>query len=496
MSSPNRDATLKRTEKLLRQGKLDDAIAEYVRLVEDQPCDWASINTLGDLWVRAGDPDRAVELFTRVADFLCAEGFLSKAQAVYKKALKLHSTDEHTLLQLAEIASRQGLLLDARQYFRLLAEQRRFRGDARGAAECVVWLGLLEDADTEAKIAAVQAAETLGDTPLVTALLDDPEMLLALAGRALAAGQDEQARRLLTGFLMRSPDRGADVMRLAARLVEGAQPDRAFACVDIVADAALLEGDLSRATDALRQFTSTVSHIPALAKLVDLCVDAGFHDLMREAQARLADAYLAAGRTAEAHAIAEDLAAAREEDLFADLGAPETATVVEAIEIDLSGALGEMEAATTLPPDLESVFEELRAKATREQEVSDAHAEYALALQHWSEGREVEAIAALERAVRVPALRFHAGGQLGRLLIARGDVSRGIEWLKRAAEAPAPSPEEGFVLLYDLAVALETTAESARALAILLELEADAAGYRDVGARIARLTRVQAGSSS
>ena len=130
----------KQAEKLLRQGRLDGAIAEYVRLVEDQPRDWNAINALGDLYVRAGDADRAVAQFTRIADHLFAEGFFPKAAALYKKALKSQADHEHTLLRLAEIAAAQGLLADARAYLRKLWELRSERGDDRGAAECLVRL--------------------------------------------------------------------------------------------------------------------------------------------------------------------------------------------------------------------------------------------------------------------------------------------------------------------------------------------------------------------
>ena len=61
----DRAATLRNAEKLLRQGKLDAAIAEYVRVVEEQPRDWNAANTLGDLYVRAGQIDKAVEQFSR-----------------------------------------------------------------------------------------------------------------------------------------------------------------------------------------------------------------------------------------------------------------------------------------------------------------------------------------------------------------------------------------------------------------------------------------------
>ena len=49
----DREATLKQADKLIKQGKLDAAIAEYVRLIDDQPQDWTTINALGDLYLRA-----------------------------------------------------------------------------------------------------------------------------------------------------------------------------------------------------------------------------------------------------------------------------------------------------------------------------------------------------------------------------------------------------------------------------------------------------------
>ena len=49
--------------------------------------------------------------------------------------------------------------------------------------------------------------------------------------------------------------------------------------------------------------------MPALLKLVEVCVDGGLESTMYDAQAQLADAYLAAGQGADARAIAEDLVA-------------------------------------------------------------------------------------------------------------------------------------------------------------------------------------------
>ena len=55
----DRVATLRNAEKLLRQGKLALAIAEYVRVLNDDPTDFTTANTLGDLYLRAGKVDKA-----------------------------------------------------------------------------------------------------------------------------------------------------------------------------------------------------------------------------------------------------------------------------------------------------------------------------------------------------------------------------------------------------------------------------------------------------
>ena len=67
-----------------------------------------------------------------------------------------------------------------------------------------------------------------------------------------------------------------------------------------------------------------------------------------------------------------------------------------------------------------------------------------------------------------------------------------IDWFERAAEAPAPTQEEGSRLMYDLAASLESIGEVARALAIFMELQAEVGSYRDVSKRIGRLTKAQA----
>jgi tetratricopeptide (TPR) repeat protein len=107
-------------------------------------------------------------------------------------------------------------------------------------------------------------------------------------------------------------------------------------------------------------------------------------------------------------------------------------------------------------------------------------------------GMREEARKALEAAARSPQHRFRAGAMLAKSHLDAGDHAHAIEWYERAVEAPAPSPMAHHALLYELASVLEAQGESARALAVLIELQAEAGEYRDVSKRLEQL-KVQMG---
>jgi tetratricopeptide (TPR) repeat protein len=604
----DRDAALRTAERLLRQGKLEGAIAEYVRLTDDQPRDWNSVNALGDLYVRAGNPERAVAQFVRIADHLFDEGFLPKAGALYKKALKVKHDHEHTLFRLSEIAVQQGLLADGKLYLRQLAQQRQNRGDQQGAAECVLRLGSIDEDDGEAKLAAANAAQAIGRTPeavvflqeaaaafekqrrsaeavdalvaatqlvpddqalratvartllaagqteraqpflTASAVADDPDLLLAVARHDLTSGRTAEGHAGLMRAVALAPDRQEQVARLADDLCAANRIHDAYGCIEVLADAALFEAAFDRATQLLESFLARHRVIPALLKLVDVYVDAGLDDRITAVQEQLADAYMDDGQPAQARVVAEDLIArapdvevnvqrlrralialgvddieavvARQLDvapIFDELlefdsmdsepspVAPQEPAVppeaaappverfesfvpvdngptVDMGEIDLSALLGNLKTgadANARPPAVES------AAAGG---AVDPTTLFEQAQEHLRRGAVADAAAALQAAARSPQLRFKAASQLGRLAIAHGDMDAGVEWLEQAASAPSPSPEESCAVIYDLADALDRAGEHVRALAVFMELEADAGSFRDVRARIDRLT--------
>ena len=151
-------------------------------------------------------------------------------------------------------------------------------------------------------------------------------------------------------------------------------------------------------------------------------------------------------------------------------------------------ALGRPEARS-----LDQVFKEMRDESGRDSAEEAAAEQYRLALTYRELGHDrrghqgarsggAVAAAALRRRVRCS----------GALYLERDDTAKAVDWFERAAEAPAPTPDAGRALLYDLAETLETLGEHARALAVFVELESESGGYRDVAGRIERLSKVQA----
>ena len=641
----DRAEAVKKAEKLLRQGKLDLAIAEYQRMIEEQPRDWNIRNTLGDLYVRASQLQKAVAQYEHIADHLFTDGFFAKAAALYKKILKIKPDEESVQLHLADISAKQGLLADARGYLNAVANRRKQRGDTAGADEVIIRLGSLDPGDFDARTLAAQTLANSGDRIGAAAMfrslhadlvekgraedalkalrhavrlneddvegrtilakeavasgdhaaaqqyLDrtiagaDPALLLPLLEMELRRGHLDSAREMLPQLLSADAGLRAKIIDLAWQLGP-TSPEAAFACIDTAVGAELAVNNYMDAAALLQEFVTRVpDQIDALLKLVEICVDGGLEAVMYEAQAHLADAWLERGNGAEARVIAEDLVAREpweqahierfrralvmlkvddpdaviaerlsgqgpfvatdpfiapedfgEPDPVLDLQPANTPAAAAAdiplpprqsepdiplrprasepdiplrakkqaavkdrgMDIDLTSALSnfEEEPEPSAPPSassLDAVFNDFRSELSKQTDASDAAEYLGLGRTYLEMGMSSEAIDALKTASRAPGQRFEAASLLGRLFLKQDDLPHAIEWLERAAEAPAPAINERRELLYDLGSSLDAAGETSRALAVFLELRTSAGDYRDVPARIERLARAQAG---
>ena len=118
----NKQKVLANAEKYVQQGKLQNAIAEYEKVLKNDAKDLTVTNTVGDLYSRLGETEKATGCFKTVGDAYAGQGFTVKAIAMYKKICKLQPSLE-SLLKLAELYSQQGLFNDARAQYLQVAEE-------------------------------------------------------------------------------------------------------------------------------------------------------------------------------------------------------------------------------------------------------------------------------------------------------------------------------------------------------------------------------------
>ena len=487
-----------------------------------------------------GDSATALREFREVAIKHEAQGRPAEALDAFQLAYDIDSTDGVIRGKLLDGYLQAGDVGRARKVaagpaeLKQIASALEAAGRTDEALDVLGEVATLDPGDLQVRAALAQAYAAKGDLDRARQYLSaqtaggSAPLWLTLAEIELAAGRFDEGRQAVAKALSLDSSQREMAVALGCRLAEQSA-DAGYPCLDAVADHALADHDFAAAAAALHEFVTRVRyHVIALMRLVEICVDGGLEATMYEAQAQLADAYLEVGRGLEARIISEDLVA-REPWNRANIERFRRALVMlgegdpDAIIADrLSGespflATDKMDlnegvffeepvtapaasvtaaAASAAPAasarSLDQVFQQMRDEAGRSSDEETAAEQYGLAVTYNELGMVDEALVALEEAAKSPRQRFEAASMLARLRLERGETALAIEWFERAAEVPATTPDAGHALLYDLAETLEKAGERARALAIFVELEAEAGGYRDVASRINRLSKAQA----
>jgi tetratricopeptide (TPR) repeat protein len=354
----NKSKHIEAAQKHLHQGKIAQAVGEYQVILKHEPKDQVTLMTIGDLFVRQGETFQALEYFERLAQVFLNDGFLTKAIAIYKKTAKLAPEETRPLERLADLYVQQGVLSEARPIYLQLAEthQRASRSAQAAAllhklleaepdnlrvqtrlAELALAMGQRVEAVAAFRAAAVQLqqrgdhAEAIkyaeralqidaSDAPTLalraravaaTGRRDDAVALLAalpnldaggetadlLLDLYLEAGEVQGACELAAKILAREAKQHAPARRVAAAVLEGNEPDRALALIDLVRSAMIASGEHEQLSHLL---TSAAERLPGRIEprewLVDLYGHASDSFRLADALADLAEAYEAAGQ--------------------------------------------------------------------------------------------------------------------------------------------------------------------------------------------------------
>ena len=363
----NKQKVLGAAEKYVQQGKLQNAIAEYEKILKNDPKDLTVTNTVGDLYARIGEIDKATECFKSVGDAYAAQGFTVKGIAMYKKISKLKPSLE-SVLKLAELYTQQGLFNDARAQYLQVAEEFLRAGELEQSvrifqkilemdpdnvqmrvrlAEVYIRLGKKEDAwqifsaaaDSLRARGSLLAAEEI----LQRMLTLDPANphALMLRGRTALEGGDAAAaigffekinnleahpdgvRDLFKAYLQagRTHDAGKLAAKLLAAqndfeptfayldaLVQGGYHDEALQVIDQNLDRLIAE-NVGRVQEGLHSLIGHLAGNPAaLEKVLELLQKTGESSHLNEVTELLAHACVQTGDLAKARDLYQHLA--------------------------------------------------------------------------------------------------------------------------------------------------------------------------------------------
>ena len=327
-----RQTFINQATKYFRQGKIDAAIKEYQKVLELKPDDLEIRRIVGDLELRQNNINAAVKQFEWISDYYLKEGFFAKAIAMYNKITRVDPEYERAFLKLAELYTKQGLVIEAKQIFLDLADKYKRGNNQKKALDMYKKIlefdrnnikmrllladnyfkeGLQENAISEYLIAAdiliskkefERAEELLNGTisktkelkviqklvqcytsqgkddkavellkGLGSELFKNVELLKMLGELYFKKGQINEAEIVFVRIAELKPEEGEVVMKLGKVYLQREEYDRAYKLFLPVVDRHIMNTKFDEAENLLRFIiASNNTYLPALKKLATI----------------------------------------------------------------------------------------------------------------------------------------------------------------------------------------------------------------------------------
>jgi len=280
----NKQKVLASAEKYVQQGKLQNAISEYEKILKNDPKDLTVTNTVGDLYSRIGESDKATECFKSVGDAYAGQGFTVKAIAMYKKICKLKPSLE-SLLKLAELYTQQGLFNDARAQYLQVAEEFLKANEFENAIRIFQKILEMDPENSQMRVKLAEVYVRLGKKK------EAWEIFTAAAESMRAKGSLTGADEVLQRMLTLDPGNAYALQMQAKNLLESGDAAAAVAAFQKISDidsnpdglrdllkAYLLTGQLSEAGSIANKLLTVHNDLAAISTFADALMQAGQYE--------------------------------------------------------------------------------------------------------------------------------------------------------------------------------------------------------------------------
>lgn len=304
---------------LAAEGETERAADVYKRIISARPDDEHALEQAARLAQEQENPTEARDYLLALADARTAHGNTPGALDALATAARIDPSP--ALLEQLFTAYVDGGQYDRAREYAVTATQRRRLARAfedAGQVDAAITLLtelLAQDPSDVASVAQIARifVQQGNATAAVEYLTDDmagedPEARLAIAEILCRGGKYDAGLELLERTVADHPDSIEPAGALAGAIAARA-PEHGELAIRLVADSLCAQSRWSDAATALERFIAEKPDcIEAIVQLVEVAVDGHLAETAERAQARLANAYLANGSTAEAMAILEDLA--------------------------------------------------------------------------------------------------------------------------------------------------------------------------------------------
>lgn len=261
----NRNKVIAVAQKYAEKGAYDKAIAEFLKVVKEEPDDVRTWLKVGDLYAKKGARQEATSTYLKVAEYYANQGFYLKAVAVYKQILKLDPTVVQVNIRLAELYQQLGLLSDAQNQYEHVAGFFQRQGRTRDALDVMQKLVELDpdNVPSRIKLAELYSKEEMRE--------DAVREFGVAADRLREQGRIDDFIKVGERLLWHKPG-AIDLGReLAAIYLERGDPKRALAKLQQCFQAAPRDVEtlqlLARAFQTIGQLPKTISVYKEMARI-------------------------------------------------------------------------------------------------------------------------------------------------------------------------------------------------------------------------------------